>query len=335
MSAMSVAPVSYRVFMLRLWHETPERPCRASLQLTEREERLVFSNLDVLFDYLRQVGQTRNADMPQSDCRRIYLLGGLCIEDTKGEIVLHGNRIINLFTFLALHPQRLYRREFIANLLWSDISAARAGRNFSDILYRLRRALGPDWLFTAGEQVSLKTSSNLWIDVAAFEQLAQADDPSSLEQAIALYVDDLVPEVYEDWVLEQRVALHEVYLTCLFRLARSAEQRDDLERAEILYRRLIQADSLREEAYQGLMCTLAGMDRLGGALAVYAELQRLLADELEIRPSQTTRTLAERLRHELEPKTAELPVLGAMNGRDAKVRQQLVTLRQSGIPGKR
>jgi hypothetical protein len=57
--------------MLRLWREMPEGPCRASLQTAEGEERLVFPDLDALFDYLKQVEQpTPPSSIPPTSEKR-------------------------------------------------------------------------------------------------------------------------------------------------------------------------------------------------------------------------------------------------------------------------
>lgn len=231
--------------------------------------------------------------------RRVWLFGGLRIEDDGRPLDIPRGQAESLFTFLVLHARTSHPREYLAGLIWPEESAEHAGRNFSNLLYRLRKALGPHWLTVDGDHIKLRVEAGLWVDVWEFERLVEAEEPDVLEQAVALYAGDLLPEIYDDWTLMPRLALQEKHLTCLLRLGQTAEQRGEHQTALEYYRRLTEADPLREAGHLGVMRSLAGIGRLPEALSTYTRLKRLLEHELDVQPSAEARILAERLRSEL------------------------------------
>jgi DNA-binding SARP family transcriptional activator len=181
----------------------------------------------------------------------------LRIERGRAPVHIPGNKAQSLFAFLILHPDTPHTRESLASLLWPDAPPDRVRRNLAGLLHRLRKALGPAWLTVEGNRIALRTGPDLWVDAWEFERLSAAEDAAVLQHADALYCGELLPELYDDWILPHRIALHEQYLTCLLRLGQMAEQQDDLQAAAEHFRRLVHADPLREEGHRGLMRSLA------------------------------------------------------------------------------
>ncbi|HFQ93033.1 MAG TPA: hypothetical protein ENK32_03415, partial [Anaerolineae bacterium] len=231
--------------------------------------------------------------------RRVYLLGRLQIEDGSHQFTLRGGKMRSLFTWLVLHPQRPYSREQLADQLWPDAPPDRTRRNLSDTLYRLRQTLGDGWLDVTREQISLRRGDDLWVDVWDFEAALPASDTAVLQQALSLYRGDLLPDLYDDWIWQRRLTLRETWLDGLAALGRAAEQQQDFSAARDAWQKLTQEDPLREEAYRGQMRVLAAANRLPEALAVYAQLEELLAAELDASPTAVSQTLAQQLRSEL------------------------------------
>jgi DNA-binding SARP family transcriptional activator/tetratricopeptide (TPR) repeat protein len=229
--------------------------------------------------------------------RRIWLLGALRIAGGQGDIRLRGRKARSLLAFLALHPAAPHTREALADLLWPEAPPERARHNIANALYELRQTLGLEWLSSDGDQVALRASADLWVDVWEFEQLCASREPAALDRAVALYAGELAPEFYDDWIMPRRTALHEQYLSSLQRLAQAAEQQPEVARGH--YQRLIAADPLHEDACRGLMRGLARGGRLAEALEAYTRLEATLAAELDAQPEDETRALAEALRGEL------------------------------------
>lgn len=270
--------------------------------------------------------------------RRVRLLGALRVEEAGQFIRIPGGKAGSLFAFLVLQPHTPHPREVLADWLWPDAPPNRVRRNLSDLLYRLRQALGPNWLAVDADRVGLQAGPDLWVDVWAFESLSAANDPASLKQAVSLYRGDLLPEKYDDWLLPRRVSLREKYLACLLSLGRLAEHhRRPLEAFEY-YHRLVHADPLREEAHRGLMRSLARQGKLADALAAYNDLELLLRQEMGLRPGAATRTLADILRSELDASRAAAgpgsgqpgPAHVSFVGRKAERARWLARLEQAG-----
>lgn len=231
--------------------------------------------------------------------RHVYILGQLHVQNDREVLALRGSKVRSLFAYLILNPRRQHGREQLADMLWPRAPHDRVRRNLSDTIYRLRQALGSGWLAVNRDAVRLNVTPDLWVDVWAFKKLVESNQPDYLKEAVELYHGDLLPEIYDDWILEPRLALREMYLNALLRLAQAAEQQHDPAAAHSYYHRLAHADPLREEAHRGLMRSLANMDRLADALNVYGALKQQLADELGVSPVAETQTLAAQLESEL------------------------------------
>ena len=232
--------------------------------------------------------------------RSVWLFGTLHVIGAEGPLELPAGQLQSLFAYLILHPDIPHSRERVANQLWPEAGPGRGARNLSNLLYRLKQLLGPTWFNTDGETLTLRTTPELWVDVHTFEQLTQTASVEALQQAAALYQGDLLPTLYDDWLLPHRERLRETYLTTLLKLADLAETAQQPETALTHYRQLLTADPLREDAARGQMRCLALLGRFPDALAAFTALEQTLQTELGVQPGLETRLLADRLRNEWE-----------------------------------
>jgi DNA-binding SARP family transcriptional activator len=268
---------------------------------------------------------------PAAFPRKVWLFGSIRVETTQRAIHIPGGSARTLMAYLVLHPDIAHTRERLADLLWPESPPDRVRRQFSDTLYRLRQALGGGWLISEGETVRLDRATGLWVDVWSFETLQAAGDTQSIEQAVALYKGDLVPEITHEWILPKRVLLRESYFSALLLAGREAEENKQYERALRYYRRLSFEDPLREAAQRGLMGALAALGRLGEALESYSQFNQHLRSELDASPSNKTVKLANQLRQEWEVRqsiaaSAKIP---PFVGRAAERAQLLARLDQA------
>jgi DNA-binding SARP family transcriptional activator len=229
---------------------------------------------------------------------RIELFGGLRVKAGDVTLILPAGKLQSLLVFLLLSPNAQYTREVLLERLWPDATPERGRRNLSDTLYRLRQIVPAEWLRIEGDTLALNPAA-LWVDLWHFERQINGTR-AEVEAAVELYSGILAPEIYDDWIIARRVACQEHYLLALLRLAEEAETEQDYGRAEQLYRRVIDHDSLREEAHRGLMRSLAQHGELAAALEVYDRLVDVLESELDAPPSVESRRLAEHLYRELE-----------------------------------
>ncbi len=255
---------------------------------------------------------------------RIELFGPLRISLGKDLLTsVNTNRMRSLLAFLVLHHDVPQSREHLSYLLWPGSSEAQARTNLRQVLHNLRRALPVDCslLVADNHTVQWNTDSSCQIDVVEFEAAVQAgtkeSDPATareyLEQAARLYQDDLLPDLYDEWLEPRRMQLRQQFADVLSRLTGQLEAAGEYQEGIHHASRLVALDPLREPYYQTLMqLHLRNRDR-SSALRVYHQCMRNLQRELGVSPSKSMQELfTEALRSEELPSVpAELPPYAA------------------------
>jgi predicted ATPase/DNA-binding SARP family transcriptional activator len=243
------------------------------------------------------------------DTVRVWMLGGFRVSvgsRTIGEDRWRRRKAATLVKLLALTPGHRLHREQVMNLLWPHLRGEKAANNLHRNLYVARRTLEPVPLTTSrcltlrGEQLVLCPERDLWVDVEAFEQAAEAarfsQDPVAYRSAIDLYAGELLPEDrYEEWTEEHRRRLREIYLSLLLGLAHLREEREDHDGAAEALREILAEDPIREEAHVGLMRLHALRGHKGEALRQYERLEEILFQELGTQPSVASQVLREEI----------------------------------------
>src|SRR5439155_23984653 len=156
----------------------------------------------------------------------------------------------------------------------------------------------------------LSLAESVWVDAREFEQLCAAASaaphvlhPAYLEQALALYPGDLLPdERYAEWTLAPREALRSRHREASLALAAYRRDTHDYAAAIGLLTPLLAHDPADEPIHRELMrvYTLAG--RRHEALRQYQACVDALARELDVPPEPETSALyAQILGGELAP----------------------------------
>jgi DNA-binding SARP family transcriptional activator len=253
---------------------------------------------------------------------RIELFGALRISRGSELITsVNTSRLQSLLAFLVLHGDAGQSREHLAFLLWPESSEAQARTNLRQLLHHLRRAL-PDeghLLIADNHTVQWRRDSACAVDVLDFRAaVEQAEDASkrgdfaaeftALEEAAHLYQEDLLRELYDDWIQPKREEYRRQAAQVLARLASIHQDRREYAAAISHAERLLTLDPLRE-AYHQLLIRLhvANSDR-ASALRVYHQCMRVLRRELGVQPGAATRELFEQaLKSEATSAPVELP----------------------------
>ena len=215
----------------------------------------------------------------------------------------------SLLAYLALGMQKAHARDVLAELLWPDEDLDSIRNRLRQALSSLRRVLEPD---AGGDGTVLRADRNevrlnpdvVTTDVGEFEEAlrsAQRSDETnkgsaSLETAIRLYQGELLEGYYESWITLQRERFGQEYLAALGTLADYRAEQGDSTGAIDLARRAVGVDNLREDLHCKLIRLYAAAGRTADALRQYKELERLLRDELGIRPTAVTQSVLDELR---------------------------------------
>jgi len=205
-----------------------------------------------------------------------------------------------LLALLTLQDGRAVERAWLAGTLWPDSTEQQAAFNLRRNLTDLRHALGPQAcrLVTPTTHTLRLHLVGVEADLLVFDEAISRGDAPSLEHAIALHRGPLLQDCAEEWVLPEREAREQAYLTALERLAADAMARGDAARAVGYLRRLVAADPLRDSAHRTLMEALAAAGDVAAATQVYRDFRHRLHEELNAAPDAATTAFYQQVRDE-------------------------------------
>jgi two-component SAPR family response regulator len=186
------------------------------------------------------------------------------------------------------------RKETIGLEFWPDFSAGKISSNFHATLWRVRQALGfKDAILFEGDQYSLHPSIHFWYDVAEFEGYIRSankpglSDPERseiLKQAIKLYQEPYLQDLFMEWADRRREELRNTYLEILTQLATIESRANRFVEAKKIYERIVTVDPYRDEAHLSLMKCLALSGATSAAIAHFKRYKSILRKELNSEP---------------------------------------------------
>ena len=238
---------------------------------------------------------------------------------------LESARAESLLAYLLVHRDAPQPRERIAFVLWPDSSEPQARTNLRKVLHTLRRAL-PDadrFLEVTQRTLQWRSDAPASLDLDTFERAiarSRWEDVTALREAVDAYGGDLLASSYDEWLVEERERLRDLYAHALQRLAEAladgGEHADAVRHGE----RLLRLDPLREESCRLVMRLHDGRGDRARALRAYHACASALARELGVEPSAATRAGYEALVPAVEaqpPASAQSPT-HALIGRDVE-----------------
>jgi LuxR family transcriptional regulator, maltose regulon positive regulatory protein len=249
--------------------------------------------------------ETAPVELAQSHLEVRALGPGQVLRDGQPLAMADWGRSINareLFFYLLEYSPR--RKEEIGVQFWPDLSMARMTSSFHAAKYRVRRALGVEFVEYDGERYRINPALSLWYDVAEFRRLIEVAHEASndaarselLKQAVALYGGDYLPEVGAEWAERIRSELHLLYFDILGVLVVLLMRQRCYEEVIVLGQRGLEIDYFHEELHRAVMLSLALTGRSTGALRHYETMASQLAKELNVTPTTETVALVERIR---------------------------------------
>ena len=233
---------------------------------------------------------------------KITLLGPPRVTRDGEAVAFDTRKAMALLAHLAL-AERPRSREGLCELLWSKHDLERARGALRRTLSTLRKAIGEEWIDTAGDSVALRRGPGLELDVARFRTLtAPGASPERLSEAVGLFSGDLLEGFFlregadfEHWQMGEAEALRRELGSALRRLVEALIADGEYEAAISHARRWLEVDPVHEPAHRELIRLYAWTGDRAGALEQYRRCVRALTQELGVVPLEETVALYEQV----------------------------------------
>lgn len=238
----------------------------------------------------------------------VSLLGEQTIADARtGTVRAQSSRAVALVALLVYRAGSPQPRQRIAGLLWPESTGAQALTNLRRELHHLRHALGHEQsLVVTARDLCWCDTTTCRVDLRVFEierqaalaAAASSDDDGVVRHgtsAIAEYRGDLLPGVYDDWLLDVRSQVERQCVDLCDLLAAARSRTGELPGAVETARRRIQLAPLEEAGYRTLMRLQADSGDRAGAVSTYHHCASVLERELGVAPGAETRRAYQRL----------------------------------------
>lgn len=232
----------------------------------------------------------------------VRLLGPMVVEYKGCPIIgFRSAKTMALLAFLICE-RRPVSRGHLADLLWPGAPESVARGHLRRALHDLTHKL-PGVVLSDYHTAQFSPEYAVATDIARFEQLRAQADPVALEAAAALcggeFLEGLSPSQCPDfdlWLVVERELWRKRALDVLESLLHLCIRLTDFDRACEMAWQILKLEPTREDIHRHLMILLARTGNPGMALKQYKRCRRILADELDIEPSEATTRLYERIR---------------------------------------
>jgi predicted ATPase len=249
-------------------------------------------------------------DMNSPPKLTLRLFGAPQLERDGQHVEPDTRKAVALLAYLVATGQS-HTRESLAALLYPEYDESHAKAAFRRTLSALNKVLGGGYLLITHETVAVAATSPLWVDVIQFDRLldqaqhcqhgAAESCPNCLpwlEETACLYRGDFLAGFslrdcpgFDEWQFFKSEELRRRYASALGKLARSASQNADHEKAITYARQWVSLDPLLEDAQRELMKCYARAGQRNVALRQYQAFAQLLEKELGVAPLEDTQNL--------------------------------------------
>lgn len=241
----------------------------------------------------------------------IFALGPFVLVRDGLELAFQGRsprKVLELLQALVAFGAHAVAIDALTRAVWPDQTSCDARNLFDNTLHRLRHLIDcPGVLVVADAKLGID-ERRCWIDVHAFERLADPAKGAPGEhavQALQLYRGHFLEhEPARAWSVVCRERLKRRLDTLILDSAARLEAACDWSGAAALYERGLQADPLAEGLYRRLMLCHHRCGEHAEALRVYRRCRDLLTAELGVGPSRATQAAAHELHRWAQPAPA-------------------------------
>ncbi len=217
----------------------------------------------------------------------INMLGRFEIKKDGKTVQLRSRPASALLAYLALTLGTKHPREKLAGLLWPESTDQNARKNLRQALWRLRKALGDDFLEIDGSSIALIPSRSVRLDTA----LVDAEEVADLVAAVTSYQGELLPGYYEDWVMLERDRLAAAFARKMHQLLDQLLMQKRWDDVLQWSEHWISSGQISEAAFRALMQAHAAQ---GERVQVEKDYQRCvdaLQSDIGVLPSEETQAL--------------------------------------------
>ncbi len=214
---------------------------------------------------------------------------------------------------LLLAPQRSMLREVAAESLWPSSPPDASKKAIRQVLWQIHQWTDvdlhedPRLVLTDGNRLLINPDRRLWADVASFREAARAAqvrtaadlaerELASLGRAADLRRGSLLTGCHAEWCLVEREHLDNLHITMLDKLSVAHERRGEFELAIHWAQALLDVEPAHERSHRRLMQLYYDTDDRTRALRQYHRCRWVLENELGVRPSPRTESLATAIR---------------------------------------
>ena len=283
----------------------------------------------------------------------ISLLGErTAIDAVTDEVRTRSSRTIALIAFLALHAGLPQPRVRIAASFWPESPEQQALTNLRRELHQLRRVLDDDEsLVVTASDLTWCESPSCTVDLLTFRHARESalaagtTNPELVLEhgtaALAAYGGELLPGLYDDWLLAERAQLADQARELCRLVAEAARRTGRWPEAIGAARRRVVLDPLDEAGYRDLIRLQAASGDRAGALSTFHHCASVLERDLGLQPDPATRQLVDSLLDSAALPSAastrqlDKPAATALVGRTDELRQLTSALDETARGGAR
>ncbi len=233
--------------------------------------------------------------------KNLHLLGPVQIfYDGKPVKGFKSQKAVALLCYLAYIGQPISRLR-LANLFWGNKAEKRGLANLSRVLYTNNKLM-PTCLQKTYRIIQFLYNDDCWIDTNYFDEMVSHDDLEPLIQAIELYRGSFMDEIslvdcpeFENWLASEQEHWRQKVSAVHFRLISLFHKKGDYLAGIKYASHLLALDPWREEAHQQMMLLMALSGQRMAALQQYKICCNILEQDLDVGPSEETRSLYEKI----------------------------------------
>jgi ABC-type oligopeptide transport system substrate-binding subunit/DNA-binding SARP family transcriptional activator len=225
----------------------------------------------------------------------IALLGQFNLRQKGILLDLSSRQSQKLLAYLALDSGRSVARSKLAGTLWPDSLENTARKNLRHYLWRLRQAIGEEYLQSTRNSVTFNQAADYQMDVEVLKKPSDDENIIELIEAVSAYKGELLPGFYDNWVQQERGRLQAIFERKMQILLDRLEAEARWSELLIWSEHWIAHSLTPEPAYRALMTGCAGLDDRAGVAMNYWRCKKSLKETLGVEPSSKTQSLFESL----------------------------------------